>query len=190
MSKLITSLSAALLTISTSHASFHFFDLQEIYSNGDGSVQFVELFTPSGSQQFLSGQTLQYQVNNVPSQTLTFGNNLPGDTTNKTFLVGTSNLGALYGVTPDYVMPPNFLSAGAIGALNFASGTDVVSLANLPTDGVMSLNGLTNDPSPSATSLDAQATPRNFAGVTATIPEPAAFLALAAGAVLLARRRR
>jgi len=190
MQKLITLWGATMVTFSSAPAAFHFFDIQEIYSNGDGSVQFVELFTTFGNQQFLDGHTLTYEVNNVTSQTVTLATNLPGNTANKTFLVGTSNLGPLYGVTPDYVMPANFLSAGASGTINFAEGTDIVSLFSLPTNGVMSLDGMTNDSTPSATSLNAQATPRNFAGMTVTIPEPATLGALAAGAALLMRRRR
>lgn len=75
--------------------------------------------------------------------------------------------------------------------LDFGS-FDQVSLANLPTNGVMSLNGLPDNDVPDQTSINAQATPRNFAGQQVTIPEPASCLALLAGtlAVLPARRRR
>src|SRR5690349_15316951 len=38
----------------TARAAFHLFYIQEAYSNADGSVQFIELFTSADSQQFLT----------------------------------------------------------------------------------------------------------------------------------------
>ena len=34
-------------------AAFHEWDIAELYSNEDGSVQFIEMFTPFGGQEFL-----------------------------------------------------------------------------------------------------------------------------------------
>ena len=183
---------AAIALASSAQASFHFFDIQEIYSNSAGTVQFIELFTTFGGQQSLSGHSVTFQLNGV-SQTPLNLSNLPADTTNKTFLVGTSNLTTLYGVTPDFVIPANFFTAGANNFINFAEGTDRVNLTLLPTNGTSSLNGLVNDPgvTSASTSVNTQATPKNFAGQTATIPEPAgvALSLMALGAVLVWRRR-
>lgn len=41
---------ATLLWSSYAQAAFHLYDIREIYSNGDGSVQFVELFTAANGQ--------------------------------------------------------------------------------------------------------------------------------------------
>lgn len=182
--------SAALVL--NARASFHLFDIQEVYSNGDGSVQFIELFTTFSGQQFLSGHTVRSEVGVVPQNTFNLSS-LPGDTTNKTFLMGTSNLVALYGITPDFIIPANFFSAGSDHFLSFAEGTDRVNLTNLPTSGTMSLNGITGNEgqTAAATSINAQATPTNFAGQTVTIPEPgiAGLLLSALGATALVRRR-
>lgn len=183
---------AAVALASSAQASFHLFDIQEIYSNSAGTVQFIELFTTFGGQQSLSGHSVTFQLNGV-SQTPLNLSNLTADTTNKTFLVGTSNLTTLYGVTPDFVIPANFFTAGANNFINFAEGTDRVNLTLLPTNGTSSLNGLVNDPGVTSVStlVNAQATPKNFAGQTATIPEPAAVALslMALGAVLVWRRR-
>ena len=39
------------------HAAFHLWKIDEIYSNADGSVQFIELKALSGGQQFLAGHS-------------------------------------------------------------------------------------------------------------------------------------
>ncbi len=192
---LTLALSAAALLTTSAQAGFHIFDIQEIYSNADGSVQFIELFSTSSNQEFVSGQTIKLEAASPVSTlaTFTFPSNGPTGTLNKTYLIGTSNLTSLYGVTPDFVLPTNFL--GVAGGftnkqLNFASGTDVVNLLNLPLDGVGSLNGLIGNNTPTNTSVNAQATPKNFAGATVTIPEPVSAALLGFGVLALLRRRR
>lgn len=187
------SLIAAACAISGSaQASFHLFDIQEIYTNSAGTVQFIELFSPSAGQGSLSGHSVTFELNGVTSATFNLSN-LVGDTTNKTVLLGTANLTALYSVTPDFVIPANFFTAGANNFINFSGGTDKVNLTLLPTNGTWSLNGLINDAgeTSASTSVNAQATPTNFAGQTATIPEPAAaaLVVLASGVTGLRRRR-
>ena len=39
-------------------ASFHLWVLNEIYSNADGTIQFMELTTGTGGQQFLTGHAI------------------------------------------------------------------------------------------------------------------------------------
>lgn len=181
---------AALAMSGSARASFHLYDIQEVFSNGDGTVQFVELFTTSGSQQFLNGLTLTFQINTTIQNSKSLSQ-LPGDSANKAFLVGTANLATLYGVTPDFVIAANFFSAGANNFLNFAGGTDRVNLSLLPTNGTSSLNGQINNSVETSTSVNALATPTNFAGQTATIPEPAgaSLVLLSLGATAIRRRR-
>lgn len=78
------------LWTTTVRASFHFWDIQELYSNGDGTLQFVEFFTSSGGQQFLGGESLvSANVGDTLMNMLTFGSNLttPPSTAGRTFLV-------------------------------------------------------------------------------------------------------
>lgn len=191
MNKITLLLGAAALTALTPvRASFHLFDIQEVYSNADGSVQFAELFTTFSSQQFLGGHSFTFDISGVPQNTLNLSN-LGSDSANKTVLIGTANLGTLYGVTPDFTIPANFFSQGSTKTLNFASGTDVVNLGSLPLDGTQSLNGVVANSTSTVTTINSQATPTNYAGQTAILPEPsAALLSALALAGLLARRRR
>lgn len=189
-------LASAAMLAPTANAGFHLFDIQEVYSNFDGTIQFIELFTTSNSQEFVSGQTIRLEVASPVSTLNTFtfpAADGPAPTANKTYLIGTSNLTALYGVTPDFVLPANFLQVGtgfSNKQLNFAGNTDIVNLLNLPLNGVGSLNGVVANSTSTVTSLNAQATPTNFAGQTATIPEPVAAGLLGFGLLALLNRRR
>jgi serralysin len=190
LTKTLTVSISALLVFqaSTSKASFHLYDIKEVYSNSDGSVQFIEMFTASAGQQVL----LNHKLTLVgTANEFTFPSNGPSPTTNTHLLIGTANLGTLYGVTPDFVLTANFLSGGAGISLNF-DNQDSLSLLDLPFDGVRSLDGVFNNGNaPSVYNINAAATPTNFAGDTATIPEPTTGILalLGTGFALLGRRR-
>ena len=158
-------------------------------------MQFIELFSASGGQEVVNGHTIRLEVASPVSTlgTFTFPTNGPTSTLNKTYLIGTANLTALYGVTPDFILPANFLQVGtgfSNKRANFGEGADIVNLLNLPLDGVGSLNGLIGNNTITATSVNSQATPRNFAGNTFTIPEPVTASLLGFGVLALLRRRR
>jgi hypothetical protein len=170
---------AGLLFTPSAHAAHHLWDFTEIFSNADGSVQFVEIFTAEDNEQNLNGFTITSGGN-----TLTFTSNLPTAATANTWLLAaTSNFAALPGaVTPDYIIPANFFPTGG-GTLNYASGADVWNFGAVPTDGVLALqrNGS------SATN-----SPTNFAGEAGSIdlgtPVPAMStwaIFLAVGVILL-----
>ena len=181
-------LTASALT--QAHAGFHLYDIQEIYSNSDGSVQFVELFTASNNQQNLNGHELwlRNNVNAVVGEYI-FPSNGPAPTSNTVLLLGTSNLATLYGVTPDFVIPANFLEADLGNYLDF-DGQDFLDIDSLPLDGTQSLDGLIGNTDRTAFTINSNATPTNFSGQTATIPEPATgLLALLGLSALVARRR-
>ncbi len=168
----------------SAQASFHLWNIQEVYTNSNGTVQFIEFFSAAGSQESLSSRNLA----STGASTFVFPANLPlnsplaghpntaSSTQNQTFLMGTANLSTLFGVVPDYIIPAGFLTSGSGNVLNFQSGTDSVSLTNLPTGGAQSLNAETSNPAPTAFSINSVATPKNFRGETATIPEPSATL--------------
>jgi serralysin len=206
MKRLTSFLAALLLAPASAFCFAHTWYIQEIYSNASGSVQFVEFFGNTlNGEDFLNGQTLNFLVNGVTQNTMTFSNatatdgtgDLSGPTLNKTVLIGTANLATLYGVTPDYIIPGNFLATGALNRIVFSASGDQVNLTNLPTNGSSSLDGLVNNFGTTAadTAIQTFATPKNFAGQTATIPEPATIGSVGFGAATLAgliflRRRR
>ena len=181
-------LTASALT--QAQTGFHLYDIQEIYSNSDGSVQFVELFTASNNQQNLNGHELwlRNNVNAVVGEYI-FPSNGPAPTSNTVLLLGTSNLATLYGVTPDFVIPANFLEADLGNYLDF-DGQDLLDIDSLPLDGTQSLDGLIGNTDRTAFTINSNATPTNFSGQTATIPEPATGLLALLGLSALGARRR
>jgi hypothetical protein len=162
---------------------FHLWKIQEVYSNADGSVQFIELISPnpSSSEHQVNGQQVRSNANN---RNFTLVGNLPSPmTSNKTFLIATPGYVALpESVTPDYVFQtPTFFNSLAdtvmfLGASpdetfrfdNLASTPQIVSL---PTNGFQSLRDPTPFGSDSVTNdlLRELNSPKNFAGATSTI---------------------
>jgi hypothetical protein len=172
-------------------AGHHQWIISELYSNADGTVQFVELLGVANNEQFING----FFVNTLGPEGLIptsvpIGPNLPnGLTAGAYLLIGTAGYAALAAQqgapAPDRVLPNNFLEIAA-DRVRYAGipSTDIV-YTNLPTDGIDSLD-LEN---PSGTVN----TPENFAGDTGSIdasPEPVPSLGMAAvvllGALLLA----
>jgi hypothetical protein len=195
MKRLLALFAATILAPSSGFSFAHLWQIQEVYTNADGTVQFVEFFTnpPASSEVFMSGSTLRLEVNSVAQNTFTFPTDLESSTLNKTLLIGTANMTALFGITPDYVIPQNFFSKGANNTLVFSASNDRVSLANLPVDGTMSLNGQITNTSPTATLANSQASATNFGGVTRAIPEPTGSILVASGlfaSILFMRKRR
>ena len=89
---------------------------EQIYSNADGSVQYVDFVLPPpviDNEDALSGKTLTAGLN---SNSLTFGSNLPSvPVAGQHFLVATPGFAAVAGVTPDYTFSgcPFFNTSGS-----------------------------------------------------------------------------
>jgi hypothetical protein len=172
----------ALIASTPARATFHLWEISEVFSNANGSVQFVEFETNSALQNFLVGQVLRTEQNNVTLQSFTFPSNLPLQSTqDRFFLVATPGFQAVAGIEPDFEIPVGFIEVGVVDELELVGADDFGFLpSELPTDGLSSLNALGGG------SIGvAAATPTNFAGQTGTLPEPgAAALGLGAGAAL------
>jgi len=132
-------------------AENHKWLISELYTNGDGTIQFVELQD--------DGDNEGWQLGGTFLQSSTGGNafltNLPPvNTTGRRFLVGTVGyavLAAQQGApAPDMTLPNNFLSTFTNGNVTYSGSPDTVSYAALPTDGVTSWvrggGNLTNSP--------------------------------------------
>src|SRR5262249_33319676 len=125
---------AALLATASAQASFHTFVIETIYSNADGTVQFVVLRETQGFPGENLWATHSFTSTHAGvTKTFPFGTDLPSNRTgNKAVLLATQGLVALNLITPDYVLPNGFIATDG-GTLNYA-GVDTVNYGPLPTD--------------------------------------------------------
>ena len=168
MSNTLRFLAAAALALSTlpAQAMFHLFAIEQVYSNADGSIQFVVLHESSqqNGENFLQGHTLVASgTNGNTTKTFMFPANLPsGSTGGKRVLIATQSFASLGLVTPDYIVPDRFLATDG-GTISYAEGVSQVAYNTLPTDGT---NALVNgSPTPNVAT--------NFAGQSAMVPQMA-----------------
>ena len=137
------------------------FQIDTIYSNADGAVQYVVLRETAGlnGQQAFTGQTLTI-THSGAVKTFTFPADLPNSATaNRRVLIASQGLAALDFIVPDFVFPNQFLATDG-ATLNFAGG-DQVAYGPLPTDGINAI-GRTGVPGANVAT--------NFAGASASIP--------------------
>lgn len=145
-------------------AGSHLWRISEVYSNTDGTIQFIELREIGGSD---SEWHLLDRWFMTDSNLFVMPNNLDGDTANKTFLMGTESYAAQPGVpAPDYVLPDNFFDPSGDTMVWFTYDTFEVVGGQLPTDGVYSL---VRDSLETAIN-----SPTNFAQISGRVLDPAA----------------
>ena len=158
MAKLISHLAALILLLaaSSANAAFHMFRIQQLFTNADGSVQFVVLreCCNTDGEHLLGGVPLR-----TGTSTFIFPSNLPsGDTAGRSVLIATQGFANLGLIAPDYIMPTNFLPIGG-GSLNYANVSQI-NFGPLPTDGRTALL---------AGGITAPNLATNFAGQTASV---------------------
>ncbi|MBP6057450.1 MAG: calcium-binding protein [Nitrosomonas sp.] len=140
--------------------TFHFFHINEVYSNSDGSVQFIEFVGDADAQHIWAGHSIT-SSNGASTNTYPISTNLPSAATNgKSVLVATQGFANLGIVAPDYIIPNGFLFAtnSTISFPGMVGGT--LTYTQLPVDGKLSLN---RDGSTGINS------PTNYAGNTGTV---------------------
>jgi hypothetical protein len=142
-------------------AKSHLWKFTEVFSNADGSVQFIEMFVfdPAGTAEIqLSGFPLESNAN-----TFVFPNDLPNQNTFHTWiLIATPAFATLPGApAPDYVIPPGFFDPAG-DELRYRTTRDILPLpaGAVPIDGIQSY---LRDGSTAVNS------PTNFAGVEGSV---------------------
>ena len=145
-------------------ASFHLWQIDQIYSDASGGAQYIRLSTSAPSQEFVMGQNISASLG-LNSRAFQFPANLPvllPDTTaGHSFLVATQGFANLQVVAPDYIVPNGFLFLPG-GSINFA-GVDSVTYTALPTDGAHAIT---------RAGTTVVASPKNFAGATGAVNVP------------------
>jgi hypothetical protein len=156
---------AALALTGWAHASFHLFQISQIFSDASGNYQYIEFTDPyppplGDGQQFLSGVPLNAS-SGMTTHMYAFSGNLPATaqhtTSNSKFLVATQSFATLGIITPDYVVADGFLFKPG-GTIAY-SAFDQITYSALPSDGRHAIDRAGNP---------VLAEPTNFAGVKAT----------------------
>lgn len=160
--KVLSVLLAALLGICAlpARAAYHLFRIDQVYSNSDGSVQFVVMRESTGTnnENRWVGVTLTTTNRFGVAKEITFPSNIGSQTANRSVLVATPGFAALGLVTPDFTMPARFIPIDG-GTLDFAA-IDRITLPPLPIDGVLSVD---------RDGLLMVGSPKNFANATTTM---------------------
>ena len=146
-------------------AASHLWRFNEIYSNADGTIQFIEMkeCCGAGSEWALNGKWIL--AVNAGNQFF-FDENLTGDTAFKHVLLATEGFAALSGVPkPDFIIPDAFLpfDGDTLEYWLYGDATWSYAKGQLPLDGILSLNvDYTTDVN----------SPTNFAGDTGSVKLP------------------
>lgn len=139
-------------------AGFALFQIVEVYSNADGSVQYVMATGSASGQNLWAGSTLVASKESA-RKSFTFPADLPSAATaGRSVLMATAAFAMQTGIAPDFTIPDRFLPTDG-GELDLGNA-DRVTLPPLPGDGVTAVDRA------GAAVVNA---PRNFAGATATL---------------------
>lgn len=166
-------------------AAFHLWQVKEVFSNHDGTIQFIELFDSANSEEFIGGKVLRTNSDGV-IKNFTIPSNLatPPQTMNRHMLIATPGFAALAGgVTPNYTLPdpavngPFFNPNAASITITFLASNDAITFAGatLPKNGVDSLTdasafGLSpGNPTNISVTINS---PTNFAGTAGSVNVP------------------
>ena len=205
---------AALVLVSTlglpsnASAGHHGWVINEIFSNGAGTVQFVELLGTTANEEGVVGFSVD-TLGTAPSGPIPLTQiSLPAvdpNTAGRYYLVATAGYASLAGVQgatlPDATLPNNFLQLGA-DTVRYDGTTDTLSYTGgqLPTDGIDSLD--LENPGGTVNTPRSWADPTNTGSIDASVPASPipllprgtawimGVLVLAIGAVELLRRAR
>jgi serralysin len=151
---------AALGTSEPAHSASHQWRFNEVFSNADGTVQFIEMLECCGfdSETALSSKwILAVHANNK----YTFRSNLTGNTANKYLLLATQGFADIPGApAPDFLIPSGFLPVGGDTLEYWLYDLARWICPALPLDGISSMG---EDGSAGVN------TPTNYDGETGTI---------------------
>ena len=172
---LLASAALSLWVATPGYASFITWEVNEVFSNADGTIQFVEFFEANNQngQRSFDGKQLKTFVtgasSNDPLSALTFTVDLPSDfTASKFALIATQGFATQPGaVQPDFVMPDGFIDPSVIVEIKLGNIDEFsFPLGAIPTDGANSLYRTGAPIGPNS--------PTNFAGQTGSIGAPLA----------------
>ena len=127
----------------TASAGSHLWQINEVFSTADGTIQFIEMKECCGASNeiFLNGK---WVLSDTTGTQFDFTANLPpGSTANKHLLLATAGFAALPGApTPDYIIADGFFSTDhdTLTYWFYAAATLEFGTGDLPTNGIDSLS--------------------------------------------------
>ena len=145
-------IAAVLLSlVGNAQANFHLWRTDQIYSSPDGKIQYIVMLALASGQEFISGHTITVQQGST-IHSFSFTKDLSGDTATTTggyygggttvgkmMLLATQGFANLGVVTPDFIIPDNFLFTSGGGSINWSGGYDIFNYTSIPLDGNMAL---------------------------------------------------
>lgn len=193
-------LSAAVMfgvSAAPARAASHLWVVNEIFSNADGTIQFLEMRNPTSAanETALAGKWVRSVQS---SEQFNFTQNLPPNSTAfKFLLLATQGFADLRGApTPDYIMPDNFLllNGDTLKYWNYITGDMTYGPGALPTDGVLSLDRDGNTATNSPTNFAGQSGSVNASSGIPTMSEVGlmimAAVLIGGACIVISRRRR
>jgi serralysin len=177
-------ISVALVAL-PAEAAFHLWHVKEVFSNHDGTVQFIELFNSSNNEEFVSGKVLRANSDGV-IKNFTIPSNLatPPATANRHMLIATPGFSALTGgVAPNFTLPDPVVNGAFFNpnaasiTITFVASNDAITFtgASLPKNGVDSLTDANAFGFSLGNATNISVTPNsptNFAGAVGAVNVP------------------
>lgn len=122
----------------------HTWDVNELFSNADGTIQFVELREANGGNAESGVNTQRVRSTAFPTHTITLLHAIDPATANDFLLGGTAAFAALPGAPAlDFMIPNGFLSTTGADLIHYGPGTTATtydelaySAGQLPLDGI------------------------------------------------------
>jgi hypothetical protein len=164
----------------SARAAFHLWNVKEVFSNSDGSVQFIEMFDNFAGETAVNGFKLRSNSDGVIKE-FTFPANLVNSTPGH-MLIATPGFGSLTGgVAPTFTFDqsstaltlPFFNPNAANITFTFTGSNDTMTLtgASLPKDGIRSLTdaNASGFPNPTSTNSSGVNSPTNLLGAAGGI---------------------
>lgn len=147
-------------------AGAHTWDVWEVFSNADGTIQFVEIREANGTN-FETGIGGHAILANPSGNTFTIPASVASPTANKSYLIATPGFAALPGApTPNAIENTGFLFAPTDTSVQYNPyDTATWTAGALPTDGIHSLQR-TGPGLPLVVSTNS---PTNYAGTTGSV---------------------
>ncbi|MBT8484606.1 MAG: hypothetical protein HKO59_06020 [Phycisphaerales bacterium] len=146
-------------------AGSHLWRFNEIFSNADGTIQFVELKECCGAA-FETGLFGKWVRSDTTGNQFDFMTTLRPPTSNRHLLLATEAFAALPGApTPDFIIPEQFfdLTQDELTYWLYSEAFMIFGPGDLPTDGVASL---------AVDGTTATNSPTNYAGDTGSVVVP------------------